>query len=97
MHFVDEQNRRASVLLAHRLRARDGIADVLDAGEHGRDRDELGIECVRHQARERCFPRPRRAPQDHRMRLARGKCDGKRLARREQVPLADDLVDRPGT
>ena len=28
------------------------------------------------------------------MRLARGERDGERLARREQMPLADHLVDR---
>ena len=40
------------------------------------------------------LPTPGRSPQDHRVRLARRERDGERLARREQMPLADHLVDR---
>ena len=94
MHFVDEQDRCAAGLLARELGARDGVADVLDAGEHGRDRDEVGVERIGHQPRERRLAHARRAPQDHRMRLARRERDGERLARRQQMALADHLVDR---
>ena len=57
-------------------------------------RDELGVERIGHQPRERRLADARRPPQDHRVQLARGERDGERLARREQVPLADDVVDR---
>ena len=94
MHFVDEQDRCAAVLLARELGARDRVANVLDAGEHRRDRDEVRVERIRHQPRERRLAHARRSPQDHRMRLARRERDGQRLAGRQQMPLPDDVVDR---
>ena len=39
------------------------------------------------------LPDARRTPQQHRMRLARSERDRERLARRQQMPLADHLVD----
>ena len=94
VHFVDEQDRRAARLRERRLGARDRVADVLDAGQHGRQRDELRVERVGHQPRERGLADARRSPQDHRMQLAGRERDGQRLARREQVPLPDDVGDR---
>ena len=78
------------------LGARNGFADVLDAGEHRGDRDELGIERFRHQARQRRLAHAGRPPQDHRMQLAGVERHGKRLAGAEQMPLTDDFVERAG-
>ncbi|MNT05302.1 hypothetical protein D3C72_1399170 [compost metagenome] len=69
------------------------LADVLDARQHGRQRDELGIERVGHQPRQRGLAHAGWTPQDHRMRLAGGKRHAQRLAGPQQVLLADDLVD----
>jgi hypothetical protein len=70
------------------------LADVLDAGEHRRERDELGVEGLRHQARQRRLADARRAPQDHRMRRLRFEGQAQRLARPEQIRLPDHLVER---
>ena len=43
------------------------LADVLDAGQHGRQHDELGVAGAGHQARQRRLADARRAPQDHRV------------------------------
>src|SRR5437763_489369 len=94
MHFVDEQDRRATVLLSYGLRSRHGLSDVLHAGKHRRNRDELGVERVGHEACKGRLPRARRSPQDHRMRLAGGERDGERLPQRQQMPLPDDIADR---
>ena len=94
VHLVDEQDRRAPRLRAHDLGARDGLADLLHAGEHGGDRDEVRVERIRHQARERGLADARRPPQDHRVQLAGVERHRERLAGPEQVALADHLVDR---
>ena len=93
VHLVDEKDRRAPRLRERRFGARDGLADVLDAGQHRGQRDELGVERVGHEARERRLAHAGRAPQDHRMQLARCERHGERLARREQVALAHDVAD----
>ena len=64
----------------------------LTPGKHGGQRDEVGVEGVGHQARQRGLADARRAPQDHRVRLARGERDRQRLARREEVALTDDFA-----
>ncbi len=90
--FVDEQDGRAPGLLEHVLGMRDGIADILDAGKNRRERNELGIEGLRHESRQRGFAHARRTPQDHRMQLSRLVGDAQRLVGTEQMPLADDFV-----
>jgi hypothetical protein len=75
-------------------RALHRLADVLDAGEHRRERDELGVEGLGHQPRQRRLADARRPPQDHRVRLARLEGQAQRLARPEQMLLPDDLVER---
>ena len=44
VHLVDEEHRARGPAACARLRALDRLADVLDAAEHRRDRDELGVE-----------------------------------------------------
>jgi hypothetical protein len=93
MHLVDEQD-GAAPLLRHHLGLLHRLADVLDAGKHRRERDELGIEAIRHQARQRGLADARRAPEDHRMRRARGEGQAQRLALADQMALADHLGSR---
>ena len=97
VHFIDEQDGVAARLLQLELGALQRFADVLDAGEHRGDRDELGIERLRHQPRQRGLAHARRAPQDHRMRLARLEREPQRFARAQQMRLADDFVERART
>ncbi len=96
VHFVDEQDGMAAMLLQHQLRLRNRLADVLDAGQHRGQRHELGIERRGHQPRQCGLAHPRRPPQDHRMQLARFECQPQRPAWSQQVGLADHFVDVPG-
>ena len=94
MHFVDEEDRVPPRLRQRRLRVRNRLANILDPGEHGRDGEKIRVERVGHQPRERGLAGARRAPEDHRMRLARGEGDRERLVWPKQVPLADDVRQR---
>ena len=93
VHLVDEHD-GAPPARARHLCALDCFADVFHATEHGRNRDELRIETLRHQQRERGLTHTRRAPQDHRMQAARFERGAQRLAGPEQLLLADHLVER---
>ena len=93
VHLVDEDD-GAPAAGANHLRALDRFADVFHAAEHGRDRDELGVETFGHQQRERGLAHPRRAPQDHRMQAARLKRRTQGFAGAEQVLLTDHVVER---
>ena len=66
----------------------------LTPDEHRRQRDEVVAEGARGQARQRRLADAGRPPQDHRMRLAAFECQPQRLARADQMGLADDLVER---
>jgi hypothetical protein len=89
--FVDEQDGGAARALVH-ARALDGFADVLDAGEHGRNGDEVGAEGLRSQPRQRGLAHARRPPQDHRMQLAGIERQAQRLAGSQQMRLPDDVI-----
>jgi len=69
-------------------------ADVLDAGKHRRDGDEVGAEGLRGEPREGSLADAGRPPQDHRMQLAGIEGEPERLAGAEQMGLADDVGQR---
>src|SRR5512145_484100 len=94
MHLVDEKDGAPAAQSERVLGGLHGLADVLDAGQHRGERDELRVERLGHEPRDRGLARPGRAPQDHRVRFARLEGDAQRLTRAEQVALADDLVQR---
>jgi len=62
--LVDEQQRPRAELVAPLGRLRDRLADVLHAGLHRGQRDQLGPDQLPEQARERRLPAAGRAPQD---------------------------------
>src|SRR5439155_26611928 len=70
------------------------FADLLHAGKHRRNRDELGVEGRRHEARDGGLAGSRRTPEDHGMRLAGFESQAHRLASDAAMLLADDYVDR---
>ena len=96
MHLVDEEQGTAARPSQRQLRLGHRLADVLDPRENGGQGDELGVEGVGHQPRQRGLAHPRRPPEDHRMRLARLEGQTQRLAGTEQVGLPDHLIQRPG-
>ncbi|MOA19387.1 hypothetical protein D3C78_1397650 [compost metagenome] len=92
MHFVDEQDGAAAVLRGLLLGDFHRLADLLDPGQHRRDRFEVRVRDFREQSRQGGFADPGRAPENHRMqgpllqRFAQG------LAASEHVLLTDVLV-----
>ena len=88
--FVHKQN-RVLALRQMGLRLFHGRAYVFDPREHRRQGDELAVKTLRSQARQRGFTHARRAPQNHGMRLARGKGELQRLARAQHIALAYHL------
>ncbi len=93
MHLIQEQHRRAP-LGRGLLRLGHGIANVLDAGLHRRQRDELRLRARGDQPRERGLAGAGRAPQDQRVRLSGRDGLVERLARGEQMRLPDELLER---
>jgi hypothetical protein len=85
MHLVEKQHRVARAAQAARLLHHG--ADVLDAREHRRQRDELRVRAVRHQARQRRLAGARRTPQNHRMRPPGLERAAQRRAGSQQVRL----------
>ena len=64
MDLVDEEQRARAELIAALGGLRDRLADILDAGLDRRQRDQLGLERLAEQARERGLAAPGRPPQD---------------------------------
>jgi hypothetical protein len=95
MHFVEEQHRRRAALAPRRARLFDGLANVLDAGNDRRQRDEMRFAGLCREPRERRLAAAGRAPQDHRVRDAIGQQPVQWPARREQVLLADEFRQLP--
>ena len=95
VHFVDEDH-RAAPARSEQLGTFHRLADVFHAAQHRRDGNELGVEALRHEPRQRRLAHPRRAPQNHRVQPAGLEGRTQRLARPEQLALADHLIQRLG-
>lgn len=96
MNLVHEQNRVLATrqilfCLIH------GCADVLDAREYRRQGNELAIEGLRRQARQRGLAHTRRPPKNHRVRPARLKRQTQWPAFSQQVRLPDHIGQLMGT
>ena len=91
VNLVNEQN-GAAPLCGMGLRLFHGGANVFHTAEHSRQRNERIVKRVRHQARQRGFTHAGRPPQNHGVRLARGKSRVQGLARCQQMRLANHLV-----
>ena len=93
VNLVDKQNRAAPAGAPGPLGLGHHLADFLDAREHCRKRDEVRARRLGDESRETRLPRARRAPENH--RLQQVALDGlpQRLAGRQQILLADVLVE----
>ncbi|GBE48673.1 hypothetical protein BMS3Bbin12_01854 [bacterium BMS3Bbin12] len=96
VHLVDEQH-RAPALAERGPRPLDRLTDILDAGEHRRELQELRPAGVGHEPRERGLAAARRPPQHHRVQAARDDRLAQRLAGCEQMDLAGELLQRART
>ncbi len=94
VHLVDEQDGAAAAALQRGVRAFHCLADVLDAGQHRRQRDEVGVEGAGEDACQRGLADAGRSPQDHGVRHLRLDRHAQWLAGADQVLLADDVVER---
>jgi len=92
VHLIDENDgalRREAV--PRLLGQLDRLANVLHAAQHRADGDELRVERLRHEPRDRRLARARRPPEDARMRLPGFERQAQRLAWPEHLRLADHL------
>jgi len=97
VHLIDEHDGAAIELLARHLRPLDGLADVLDAGHHGGERDHFRVKRIGEQSCQGCFADARRPPENHRVRHAglNGVCQ--RLAFAQQMRLSDHFGNGLGS
>ena len=93
VYLVDEQH-GANALRKAQLRLGERGAHFGQAGQHRRDRAELGIGVFREQQCERGLATTGRPPEDHRMHVPGLDRSPQRTARTEQALLADDLAER---
>eukprot|EP01132_Coremiostelium_polycephalum_P018947 gene18947-biopygen10297 len=92
MHFVDEQDGALAVLPGLLLGDFHRLADLLDPGQHRRDRLEVCIRDFCQEPRQGGFTHARRPPENHRVQRTLLKGLAQRLAAGEQVFLPDVLV-----
>ena len=90
VNLIEKEHRVARA--AQRLGLLDDGADILDAGEYRRERDELGLSATCNEARECRLAGARWPPQDHRMRPAGLQSAAQRCAGAEQMLLADEFI-----
>ena len=93
VNFVDEDD-GARAVLAGAVGVGHDLLDFLDAGEHGGKLDEVGLGDAGDDLGEGGFAGARRAPEDHRGGIVALDLDAQRLARADQVLLADEFVER---
>src|SRR5690606_23228842 len=93
--LVAEQDRAAVLALATLLRLADDLADPRHPLGHRAEHLERLVRVLREQPRERRLAAAWRSPEDHAADAAALDREPERLARAEQVVLADELVQRP--
>src|SRR6478735_9274950 len=96
MNFVGEQNRSASQP-APTFRFGDNFANARYTFSHRREGDELAVSVLRDHARDGRLAAARRTPKHHGSNRALLDRFAKRFARREQVSLAGNFVERAWT
>jgi hypothetical protein len=88
VHLVDKDDGAPPALRLPDAGLLHGLADVLDAAQHGRDGDEVRVKTAGHEPRDGGLAHAGRAPEDAAVRLAGFKGDAQRHAFAQQVLLA---------
>ena len=96
MDFIDEDDRPRAVLLGA-LGIGHDLLDFLDAGEHGGELDELSLGEAGDDLRQGSLARPRRSPENDGADVVAFDLGPQRLARPDQLLLADKFVQRART
>ena len=91
MDFVDEE-KRALPHPAALARGVEGLLEIGDAGENGRELLEMELERRREQPRDGRLARARRAPENDRVRPALRDHAANGSVRSDDVVLTDDLA-----
>ena len=94
VNLVDE-NDGARSILSRPLRIGHDLLDFLDAGQHRGELDELRLGHACDDLRQRSLTRPRRTPEDERADIVALQLGTQRLPGRDQVLLANKLIQRP--
>ena len=94
MHLVHEEDGFAAIQAALALGCVDGFANVLDAGQHCVERDEMGAGGVGDDARQGGLAGARWAIEDHTAELVGLDGAPQQASRSNDVVLADILVQR---
>ena len=95
--LVHEHDRPAAHSSPALLRRGHDLLDLLDAGEHGAERHEVRLRDLGDHSRERRLARAGRTPEDDRLQEVAFDGLAQRPARREDLFLTDDLVERAWT
>ena len=95
VHLVEEEDRALAVLAQPAAGPLRDLADVLHARGHRREALERLLGRARDEPGDRGLARAGRPPEDQRREPVRLDQHPQRLARAEQMLLADDLVERP--
>jgi hypothetical protein len=93
VNLVDEDDRALAARTARRLGRRHHLLDVLDAREHGAERDETRLRAVRDHARDGRLAGARRPPEDDGLQPIPVDRLAERPAGSEDLLLAHDLVE----
>ena len=96
VNLVDEDD-GARAILPRALGIGHDLLDFLDAGQHGGELDELRLGHARDDLRQRGLAGARRSPEDERANIVALDLRAQRLAGRDQMLLADKLIERPRT
>ncbi len=97
MDLVHEDDRAAAGAAPPILRRRHDLLDLLDAGQHRAERDEMRLGQLRDDAGERGLAGARRSPEDDRLQQVAFDGLAQRFAGAEDFVLTDDLVERSRT
>ena len=93
VNFVDEDD-GARAVLAGAVGIAHDLLDFLDAGEHGGKLDEVGLGDAGNDLGEGGLAGAGRAPEDHRRGVIALDLHAQRLARPDQVLLANEFIER---
>ena len=96
MNLIDEDDSSRSVL-AGAFGISHDLLDFLDPGQHRRELNKLRLSHASDDLGQRSLARPRRAPENERANIVALKLRAQRLSRRNQMLLANKLIQRPRT
>src|SRR5690625_4561709 len=96
MHLIYKEN-GPPILRLRSLRLDNGLVDILDPAQYGRDGNKLRIKSICHHASQGGFTHSWGAPENHGMRTSRLKGNTQGLANTHQLLLTNQIIQASGT